>query len=52
MGKETPEQAPHKLPADVVIHQTLVVTRKSGDAILRKMKTGKANKTLRKLMGD
>lgn len=45
-------QALQELPADVVIHPTLVVTRKSGEAILRQMKTGKANKALRKLMRD
>jgi len=45
-------QALQELPADVVIHPTLVVTRKSGDAILRQMKSGKANKALRKLMRD
>ena len=35
---------------DFVIHPTLVVTRKSGEAILRQMKSGKPTKALRKLM--
>ena len=42
----------HELPADVVIHPSLVVTRDSGEAILRQMKSGRPNKALRKLMRD
>ena len=45
-------QALHELPADVVVHPRLVVTRKSGQAILRQMRSGKATKALRKLMRD
>ena len=52
MGKTTRDALKRHVRADVVIHPTLVVTRKSGDAILRQMKSGKANKALRKLMCD
>lgn len=40
------------LPADVVVHPKLVVTRKSGEAILRATRTGKPTKALRELMRD
>jgi hypothetical protein len=40
------------LPADVIIHPTLVVTRASGKAVLKQVKAGKANAALRKLMRD
>ena len=45
-------QALQELPVDVVVHPKLIVTRKSGEAILRQMKTGKPTKALRDLMGD
>jgi hypothetical protein len=45
-------QALQELPADVIIHPKIVVTRRSGSAILRKMRTGKATKALRGLMRD
>ena len=45
-------QALHELPADVIVHPNLVITRESGETILRKMQSGKANKALRKLMRD
>jgi hypothetical protein len=45
-------QALHELPADVVVHPALVVTRKSGEAVLRQMRSGKPTKALRKLMRD
>ena len=45
-------QALNELPADVIIHPKIVVTRRSGAAILKKMRTGKATKTLRDLMRD
>jgi len=45
-------QALHELPADVIIHPKIVVTRRSGAAILKKMRTGKATKALRDLMRD
>lgn len=41
-----------ELPADVIVHPKLVVTQKSGGAILKQMKTGKPAKTLRELMRD
>lgn len=45
-------QALNELPADVIIHPKIVVTRRSGAAILKKMRTGKATKALRDLMRD
>jgi hypothetical protein len=45
-------QALQELPADVIVHPTLVVTRKSGEAILKQIQTGKATKALRDLMRD
>jgi hypothetical protein len=41
-----------ELPADVIIHPTLVVTRRSGAAIVKQIKSGKATKALRVLMRD
>ena len=41
-----------ELPADVIIHPRLVVTRKSGEAILKQMEKGKPTEALRGLMGD
>lgn len=43
-------QALQELPADVVVHPKLVVTKKSGDAILKQIKRGKATPALRALM--
>jgi len=45
-------QALQELPADVIVHPKLVVTRKSGAAILKQMKSGKPTKSLRDLMRD
>jgi hypothetical protein len=45
-------QALQELPADVIVHPKLVVTRKSGAAILKQMKSGKPPKPLRDLMRD
>jgi hypothetical protein len=45
-------QALQELPADVIVHPKLVVTRKSGGAILKQMRTGKPTKRLRDLMRD
>ena len=42
----------NELPAAVIIHPKIVVTRRSGAAILKKMRTGKATKALRDLMRD
>lgn len=41
-----------QLPADVIVHPRLVVTRKSGKLILKKMRTGRPTKALRDLMRD
>ncbi len=45
-------QALQQLPADVIVHPKLVVTRRSGAAILKQMETGKPTKALRDLMRD
>jgi len=45
-------QALQELPADVIVHPKLVVTRKSGAAILKQMKSSKPTKPLRDLMRD
>jgi hypothetical protein len=45
-------QALQELPADVIVHPRLVVTRKSGETILKSIETGKANAALRGLMRD
>lgn len=45
-------QAIQELPADVVIHPTLVVTRQSGAAIVKQIETGKPTRALRRLMRD
>jgi hypothetical protein len=45
-------QALQELPADVIIHPKIVVSRRSGAAILKKIKAGKATKALRDLMRD
>lgn len=41
-----------QLPADVIVRPRLVVTRKSGEAILKQARTGKPTKALRSLMRD
>ncbi len=43
-------QALQALPADVVVHPTLVVTRRSGQAILKQIETGKPSRALRSLL--
>jgi hypothetical protein len=43
-------QALQELPADVVAHPKIVVTRRSGDAIVRKMASGKSSAALRRLL--
>ena len=45
-------RALQELPADVVIHPKVVVTRKSGEAILKQITSGKPSGTLRGLMRD
>jgi hypothetical protein len=45
-------QALHELPADVIIHPKMVVTRKSGETILEKIQKGKPTRALRALMSD
>ncbi len=45
-------QALQELPADAVVHPKLVVTRKSGEAILRQIQRGKSTPALRGLLRD
>ena len=45
-------QALQELPADVIIRPRLVITRKSGETILKQMETGKPTRALRDLMRD
>jgi hypothetical protein len=45
-------QALHELPSDVIIRPKLVVTRRSGAAVLKQIKSGKSTKALRDLMAD
>jgi hypothetical protein len=45
-------QALQELPADVLVHPKLVVTRKSGQAILRQLEKGKSSPALRDLLRD
>lgn len=42
----------HELPADVIVKPRLVVTRKSGDVILKRLTSGKPTAALRRLMRD
>lgn len=45
-------QALQELPADFIVHPRLVVTRKSGAAMLKRMETGEPTDALRNLMRD
>ena len=45
-------QALQELPADIVVHPKLVVTRKSGGAFLKQIARGKPTPALRGLMRD
>jgi len=45
-------QALQELPADMVIHPKLAVTRKSGEAILKQIDKGRPSAALRRLMRD
>ena len=44
-------QALQELPADAVVHPKLVVTRKSGEAILRRIQRGKSTASFSSLPG-
>jgi hypothetical protein len=41
-----------ELPADVVVHPKLLVTKRSGDAILKHIQKGKPTPALRDLLRD
>jgi hypothetical protein len=45
-------RALQELPADVVVHPKLVVTRRSGEAILKQIQRGTATPALRGLLRD
>ena len=45
-------QALQEVPADVIVHPKLVVTRKSGEKVLKEMERGKPTRALRDLMRD
>jgi hypothetical protein len=45
-------QALQEIPADVIVHPRLVVTRKSGEAVLKQIKNAKPTAALRKLLRD
>jgi hypothetical protein len=45
-------QALQEIPADVIVRPKLVVTRRSGKAILKQLETGKPTASLRRLMSD
>lgn len=45
-------QALQELPADVIVHPKLVVTRQSGAAILKQLKAAEPTGPLRDLMRD
>jgi len=45
-------QALQELPADIIVHPKLVVNRKSGEAILKQIESGKPTAALRDLMRD
>lgn len=45
-------QALQELPADVIVHPKLVVTRQSGAAILKQLKVAEPSGPLRDLMRD
>jgi hypothetical protein len=45
-------QALEELPAELIIHPRIVVSRKTGEAILEQMKSAKPSPALRKLMRD
>ena len=45
-------QALQEVPADVIVHPKLVVTRKSGEKVRKEMERGKPTRALRDLMRD
>jgi len=45
-------QALQELPADVIVHPKLVLTRKSGELLLKEMDRAKPTKALRDLLRD
>ena len=45
-------QALQEVPADVIVHPKLVVTRKSGEKVLKELERGKPTPALRDLMRD
>ena len=45
-------QALQELPVDVVAHPQIVVTKRSGDALLSQMESGKSTAALRRLLRD
>jgi len=45
-------QALQELPADVIVHPKLVVTRKSGTALLKEIEKAKPTQALRDLLRD
>jgi len=45
-------RALQELPADVVVHPKLVVSQKSGQAILKQIQKGKSTPALRDLLRD
>lgn len=45
-------QALQELPADVVMHPALVVTKKSGEVMRKQIEKGKPSAALRRLMRD
>jgi hypothetical protein len=45
-------QALQELPADVIIHPKLVLTRKSGEQLLKEMDRAKPTEALRDLLRD
>ena len=45
-------RALQELPADVLVHPKLVVTRKSGEAIVKRIRSGRPTPALRQLLRD
>ncbi len=43
-------EALHELPTDIIIHPRLVITRKSGEALARRLKKARPSRALRELM--